>query len=118
FRPDSTIPVPYVKNVRLRRDQWSSVGLRAWSISSIFLKSGAANVMSSLRALAEYSAFGYLKRAAFWRKTNSVGLEAPTICKGTSGIMARIVMKFGGTSVADLSRIHRVARHVKREVDA
>src|SRR6218665_3769379 len=32
--------------------------------------------------------------------------------------MARIVMKFGGTSVADLSRIHNVARHVKREVDA
>ena len=32
--------------------------------------------------------------------------------------MARIVMKFGGTSVADLSRIYRVARHVKREVDA
>jgi aspartate kinase len=32
--------------------------------------------------------------------------------------MARIVMKFGGTSVADLERIHNVARHVKREVDA
>lgn len=32
--------------------------------------------------------------------------------------MARIVMKFGGTSVADLNRIHNVARHVKREVDA
>ncbi|MFI0848015.1 aspartate kinase [Mesorhizobium sp. IMUNJ 23232] len=32
--------------------------------------------------------------------------------------MARIVMKFGGTSVADLARIHNVARHVKREVDA
>lgn len=32
--------------------------------------------------------------------------------------MARIVMKFGGTSVADISRIHNVARHVKREVDA
>src|SRR5690606_8614588 len=27
-------------------------------------------------------------------------------------------MKFGGTSVADLTRIHNVARHVKREVDA
>ena len=27
-------------------------------------------------------------------------------------------MKFGGTSVADLDRIRRVARHVKREVDA
>jgi aspartate kinase len=32
--------------------------------------------------------------------------------------MARIVMKFGGTSVADLDRIHNVARHVKREVDS
>ncbi|HET8919972.1 MAG TPA: aspartate kinase [Xanthobacteraceae bacterium] len=32
--------------------------------------------------------------------------------------MARLVMKFGGTSVADLDRIHNVARHVKREVDA
>ncbi|WP_274426122.1 aspartate kinase [Chelativorans sp. YIM 93263] len=31
--------------------------------------------------------------------------------------MARIVMKFGGTSVADLDRIHNVARHVKREID-
>ncbi|WP_455477276.1 aspartate kinase [Bartonella sp. B41] len=32
--------------------------------------------------------------------------------------MARIVMKFGGTSVANIERIHNVARHVKREVDA
>ncbi|PWV98030.1 aspartate kinase [Hoeflea marina] len=32
--------------------------------------------------------------------------------------MARIVMKFGGTSVSDLDRIRNVARHVKREVDA
>ena len=32
--------------------------------------------------------------------------------------MARIVMKFGGTSVADIDRIHNVARHVKRETDA
>ena len=32
--------------------------------------------------------------------------------------MARIVMKFGGTSVADINRIRNVARHVKREVDA
>lgn len=31
--------------------------------------------------------------------------------------VARIVMKFGGTSVADLERIHNVARHVKREVN-
>jgi aspartate kinase len=31
--------------------------------------------------------------------------------------MARIVMKFGGTSVANIERIRNVARHVKREVD-
>ncbi len=30
--------------------------------------------------------------------------------------MSRLVMKFGGTSVADLDRIRNVARHVKREV--
>jgi aspartate kinase len=32
--------------------------------------------------------------------------------------MARIVMKFGGTSVADLDRIRAVAARVRREVDA
>jgi aspartate kinase len=32
--------------------------------------------------------------------------------------MARLVMKFGGTSMADIERIRNVARHVKREVDA
>ncbi|MDO9383725.1 MAG: aspartate kinase [Hyphomicrobiaceae bacterium] len=32
--------------------------------------------------------------------------------------MAVVVMKFGGTSVADVDRIRNVARHVKREVDA
>src|ERR1700749_4977970 len=33
-------------------------------------------------------------------------------------VMARLVMKFGGTAVADIDRIRNVARHVKREVDA
>ena len=32
--------------------------------------------------------------------------------------MSRLVMKFGGTSVADLDRIRNVALHVKREADA
>ena len=32
--------------------------------------------------------------------------------------MARLVMKFGGSSVADIDRIRNVARHVKREVNA
>ena len=37
---------------------------------------------------------------------------------GTPPLMSRLVMKFGGTSVADIDRIRNVARHVKREVDA
>ncbi|WP_336276381.1 aspartate kinase [Bartonella sp. CB178] len=32
--------------------------------------------------------------------------------------MTRIVMKFGGTSVANVECIHNVARHIKREVNA
>ena len=32
--------------------------------------------------------------------------------------MPRLVMKFGGTSVADIDRIRNVARHVRREVNA
>jgi aspartate kinase len=41
---------------------------------------------------------------------------APTVMK--SRPQSRIVMKFGGTSVADLDRIRNVAQRVKREVDA
>lgn len=33
-------------------------------------------------------------------------------------VMARLVLKFGGTSVADIDRIRNVARHVKREAEA
>jgi aspartate kinase len=35
-----------------------------------------------------------------------------------TSVMGRLVMKFGGTSVANIERIRNVARHVKREVDA
>src|SRR5438445_7092203 len=38
--------------------------------------------------------------------------------EGRKPAWARRVMKFGGTSVADIERIRNVARHVKREVDA
>jgi aspartate kinase len=31
--------------------------------------------------------------------------------------MARLVMKFGGTSVGDIDRIRNVAQHIKREID-
>src|ERR1700738_5209738 len=43
---------------------------------------------------------------------------APTPWGVRNSTMSRLVMKFGGTSVADLDRIRNVARHVKREVDA
>ena len=33
-------------------------------------------------------------------------------------VLARIVVKFGGTSVATVERIRQAARHVKREIDA
>ena len=46
-------------------------------------------------------------------------LRFPSLPERTNtSAMARLVMKFGGTSVADLDRIRNVARHVKREVDA
>jgi aspartate kinase len=48
-------------------------------------------------------------------------LPAATIVQGfrrVSYSMARIVQKFGGTSVADIDRIRAVAARVKREVDA
>src|SRR5246500_1357515 len=37
---------------------------------------------------------------------------------GESSPMPRLVMKFGGTPVADIDRIRNVARHVKREIEA
>src|SRR5215470_7230205 len=36
----------------------------------------------------------------------------------TRRLMARIVQKFGGTSVADVGRIKSIAQRVKRDVDA
>src|SRR5271155_5446101 len=42
----------------------------------------------------------------------------PTKIRCAELLMARLVMKFGGTSVADIEHIRNVARHVKREVDA
>jgi aspartate kinase len=51
--------------------------------------------------------------------------RAPRYCdapfaarRSDRGPMARLVLKFGGTSVATVDRIRNVARHVKREVDA
>jgi aspartate kinase len=42
---------------------------------------------------------------------------ARNACPRQTPIMAKIVMKFGGTSVADLDRIRHVAKIVKTEVD-
>ena len=49
---------------------------------------------------------------------HSSKLAADTVFQGFPESMPRLVMKFGGTSVADLQRIRNVAAHVKREIDA
>jgi aspartate kinase len=50
----------------------------------------------------------------------ATGLSRPSLSRHSAGeaTMTRIVMKFGGTSVADLDRIRNVAYRVKREVEA
>src|SRR5438552_124773 len=47
------------------------------------------------------------------------GLAKSTPCgaREVQARMPRLVMKFGGTSVADIERIRNIARHVKREID-
>jgi aspartate kinase len=47
-----------------------------------------------------------------------VGAVSPFATMMQAGRMARIVQKFGGTSVADIARIKAVALRVKAEVDA
>src|SRR5271169_6984387 len=46
------------------------------------------------------------------------GLHYKSSQGNTPVVMGRLVMKFGGTSVANIDRIRNVARHVKREIDA
>ena len=48
----------------------------------------------------------------------SAEIKPPQSSRRYRGSLARIVMKFGGTSVANVERIRQAARHVKREVDA
>src|SRR5205085_5285730 len=47
-----------------------------------------------------------------------VRVTIPILTGNARVVMGRLVMKFGGTSVANIDRIRNVARHVKREVDA
>ena len=49
--------------------------------------------------------------------TGQVGATVSGLQGGYTA-MARIVLKFGGTSVGDIDRIKNVARKVKVEVDA
>ncbi len=44
--------------------------------------------------------------------------RALTFPRGADPFMSRLVLKFGGTSVADIDRIRNVARHVQREYKA
>ena len=52
------------------------------------------------------------------RTLRPAAMDTPRLPECHNPAMARLVMKFGGTSVADIEHIRNVARHVKREVDA
>jgi aspartate kinase len=53
-------------------------------------------------------------RPSFWHARGDLGVRGAR----REGQVALLVLKFGGTSVADVDRIRNVAAHVKREVDA
>ena len=57
---------------------------------------------------------------AFWPARLPFRMPATLLNRARNApvVMGRLVMKFGGTSVANIDRIRNVARHVKREVDA
>src|SRR4029077_10381223 len=48
----------------------------------------------------------------------AAGPTGPALLLVWRGLVALLVLKFGGTSVGDIDRIKNVAAHVKREVDA
>ena len=83
---------------------------------------------SSVAQVRESAACRHCTRSPFSLRHRQFGAPSGLVQACASGTvggewvvvtgMARIVMKFGGTSVANLERIHNVARHVKREVDA
>ena len=51
-------------------------------------------------------------------KTQDASPLWPLVSRRFPVLMKTLVMKFGGTSVANLDRIRNVALHVKREVEA
>ena len=57
-------------------------------------------------------------RVSVPRASVSVRVTLLNLSGNARVVMGRLVMKFGGTSVANIDRIRNVARHVKREVDA
>src|SRR5258708_27657434 len=68
------------------------------------------------RLLARNSAVMYTR--LFARASRLLRAKIPSSSGNAPRVMGRLVMKFGGTSVANIDRIRNVARHVKREVDA
>jgi aspartate kinase len=73
----------------------------------------------ALASLAKRLRFGYeASRSARRPSAPNASTRPGYFETGQTLPMARIVMKFGGTSVADIPRIRNVARHVRREVAA
>src|SRR5436305_9677477 len=75
------------------------------------------NRQDGTRLLARDRAVMYTR--LFTRASHPLCAGTIPFCSGNAPrVMGRLVMKFGGTSVANIDRIRNVARHVKREVDA
>src|SRR4051794_9444508 len=74
------------------------------------------NRHAGTRLLARNRAVMYTR--LFARASRLLRATIPSSSGNAPFVMGRLVMKFGGTSVANIDRIRNVARHVKREVDA
>src|SRR3954449_5932265 len=74
------------------------------------------NRHAGTRLLARNRAVMYTR--LFARASRLLRATIPSSSGNAPFVMGRLVMKFGGTSVANIERIRNVARHVKREVDA
>ena len=92
-----------------------SASKRATS-SDLMLGDGLTDIATLPRALRRAASALTHPARAFIGRLDALRELAPL--PRLQGSMSRLVMKFGGTSVADIPRIRNVAAHVKREIDA
>src|SRR6267143_1958088 len=92
----------------------ASAANRATSARSTLVRS-AAGLFTMRDFLAPDSVAGHSRRLYLYAPSREERGSLARVRQGYVRLMARLVMKFGGTSVADIEHIRNVARHVKRE---